>query len=105
MSSEYRKRGSQSAAALTAVGSPHTNRHLEHPVIDETEKDISIEELQDFMSADLFEVQADPTFKNRLREMLWELIESNAFGYGPEPEKANSSPSPTDSRRGRNGKR
>ena len=68
MSSEYRKRGSQSAAALTAVGSPHTNRHLEHPVIDETEKDISIEELQDFMSADLFEVQADPTFKNRLRE-------------------------------------
>ena len=92
MRSGHRKRGSQSAVALTAVGSPHTNRNLEHPVIDETEKDISIEELQDFMSADLFEVQADPTFKNRLRETLWKLIESDAFGYGSKPGPRDRSP-------------
>jgi hypothetical protein len=82
MSGHNRRRGSLSAAApITASRSPHASGNSEHPLIDEN--DIPMEELQEFMAADFFEVPADPAFKNRLREKLWELVESNAFGYGP----------------------
>ncbi|MCA9510021.1 MAG: hypothetical protein R3E88_20335 [Myxococcota bacterium] len=47
--------------------------------------DVPLDELREFLSADLFEVPADPGFKNRLREKLWELVESRAFGFGPPP--------------------
>ncbi len=36
----------------------------------------SAEELREFLSADLVEVQADPRFKERLRLRLWDLLKS-----------------------------
>ena len=37
--------------------------------------DIDPDELRDFLAADLLDVDADPGFKERLREKLWALIE------------------------------
>ena len=34
----------------------------------------TIEELQEFLEADRVEVHADPRFKERLREKLWEML-------------------------------
>ena len=44
--------------------------------------DPSDDELREFLSADLFDVPADPVFKEGLREKLWEAIRSGSFGYG-----------------------
>jgi len=51
-------------------------------LVDETELDFPVEELREFLSADLFDVPADPTFKEGLREKLWELIQSGSIGGG-----------------------
>jgi len=57
-------------------------REVEFELFDENALDVPVEELREFLSADLFEIPADPNFKERLREKLWELIQSGSFGYG-----------------------
>ena len=61
---------------------PALLRDREAVLLDEDDLDFPVEELQEFLSADLFEVPADPTFKEGLREKLWELVQSGSFGYG-----------------------
>ena len=34
----------------------------------------TMEELRDFLEGDVFEVPADPKFKERLRQHLWEML-------------------------------
>ena len=34
----------------------------------------TLEELEEFLEADHVEVRADPAFKERLREKLWEIV-------------------------------
>ena len=46
--------------------------------------DVSIDELREFLEADLFESSADPAFKERLRERLWALVQDR---YGPGNER------------------
>lgn len=87
MSSPISRRGSTPPVTPNASRSPHAGGIPEPELIDENENDISMEELQEFMSADFFEVPADPTFKDRLREKLWELVRSNAFGSGRQHKK------------------
>jgi hypothetical protein len=41
--------------------------------------DFSPEELQEFLAADLVEVQADPHFKERLRAKLWEVLKARGI--------------------------
>jgi len=48
----------------------------------DADPDISPEELREFLSADFLETDADPIFKEALREKLWTLVRSGAFGYG-----------------------
>jgi len=36
--------------------------------------DFDSSELRDFLAADLLDVQADPVFKERLRQKLWRLV-------------------------------
>jgi hypothetical protein len=48
--------------------------------MDETE--FSPDELREFLSADLLEVQADPHFKERLRMRLWALLKSRQTPEG-----------------------
>ena len=43
-------------------------------VMDEAVMDFTIEELREFLEADLLDVQADPAFKDRLRRKLWDMV-------------------------------
>jgi len=38
--------------------------------------DVTIEELREFLEADLVDVPVDPQFKERLRERLWDLVKN-----------------------------
>ena len=40
--------------------------------------DFSIDELREFLEADLADVPVDPEFKERLREKLWALVQERA---------------------------
>lgn len=42
--------------------------------------DFSIDELREFLEADLVDVTVDPEFKERLRKQLWELVQDHARG-------------------------
>lgn len=47
----------------------------ERSVIEEISADFSSEELQEFLEGDRAPVQADPAFKAKLREELWDYLE------------------------------
>ena len=40
--------------------------------------DFTIEELREFLQADLLDVPVDPRFKERLRHRLWDLLQEQA---------------------------
>lgn len=40
--------------------------------------ELSIEELREFLQADLLDVPIDPKFKERLKRKLWELVQEQA---------------------------
>ena len=42
--------------------------------------DFSIDELREFLEADLVDVKVDPEFKERLRKQLWDLVQEQARG-------------------------
>jgi len=42
--------------------------------VDESDWTVDPAELREFLAGDLFEVQADPVFKERLRQKLWRLV-------------------------------
>jgi len=42
--------------------------------------DFSIDELREFLEADLVDVKVDPEFKGRLRKQLWDLVQDHARG-------------------------
>jgi len=42
--------------------------------------DFSIDELREFLEADLVDVKVDPEFKERLRKQLWDLVQDQARG-------------------------
>jgi len=45
--------------------------------------EFSLDELREFLEADLVEVPVDPDFKERLRRQLWAMVESRARGDDP----------------------
>lgn len=51
-------------------------------VIDTASSDFSIDELREFLEADLVESQADPEFKERLRRRLWLMVQERARKRG-----------------------
>lgn len=40
--------------------------------------EFSVDELREFLEADLIDVPIDPEFKQRLREQLWNLVQRRA---------------------------
>ncbi|MEE9607992.1 MAG: hypothetical protein V3U03_09655 [Myxococcota bacterium] len=42
--------------------------------MDESWMDYTLDELREFLEADVLEVRADPEFKERLRRKLWDLV-------------------------------
>lgn len=47
---------------------------VEDDVMDGSVMDFSMDELREFLEADLFGVEADPEFKEQLRQRLWALV-------------------------------
>jgi len=47
--------------------------------------DFSIDELREFLEADLVDVKVDPEFKERLRKQLWDLVQERARGPQRDP--------------------
>ena len=44
--------------------------------MEEVLTEASLDELREFLEADLANVQADPEFKEQLRRRLWDLVQS-----------------------------
>jgi hypothetical protein len=51
---------------------------MERSVIEEAASEFTAEELREFLEADLYPVQADPAFKEELREKLWSMVQRQA---------------------------
>ena len=49
-------------------------------MMDDILTDFSIDELREFLEADLVDVDVDPEFKERLRRQRWTLVQENARG-------------------------
>ena len=47
-------------------------------VMDESAIEFTMDELREFLEADLLDDQADPEFKERLRRNLWEMLARNS---------------------------
>jgi len=52
----------------------------EREVIDELASEFTTEELQEFLEADRHPIEADPLFKEQLREKLWKLLQRSIQG-------------------------
>jgi hypothetical protein len=46
----------------------------QEPRVAEDSMDFTMDELREFLEADVRGVQADPAFKERLRRKLWEIV-------------------------------
>jgi hypothetical protein len=46
----------------------------ERRLLDESALDFSPEELREFLDSDRVDVEADPEFKERLRQKLWKMV-------------------------------
>ncbi len=57
-----------------------TGEVQERAVIDEIASEFTTEELQEFLEADLYPIEADPEFKEELRGKLWDLVQRQAAG-------------------------
>ena len=49
-------------------------------ILDEAAIEVSLEEMREFLEADLVDVHADPEFKYTLRQRLWELVQARNRG-------------------------
>ena len=49
--------------------------------------EFSTEELMEFLEGDLYPTQADPAFKERLREDLWSVVDERYGKKGPDGDK------------------
>ncbi len=54
----------------------------ERQVIDEIASEFSTEELLEFLEADQRPSEADPAFRERLREELWQLLQRSQLREG-----------------------
>jgi hypothetical protein len=46
----------------------------EDAAMDDSLMDFTLDEIREFLEADLVDVRADPEFKERLRRRLWDLV-------------------------------
>ena len=61
-----------------------TRRKRESDVLEEIAPEFTTEELQDFLEADRNPVEANPAFKEALRERLWKMLEERRVAGGEE---------------------
>ena len=53
---------------------------------DELLADFTVEELREFLQADLLDVPVDPRFRERLKRKLWELVQERSRQRKPAEE-------------------
>jgi hypothetical protein len=70
---ERRKRAEPSAEG--AIERREESGLQEREVIEEIAAEFTTEELQEFLEADSYPIEADPLFKEQLREKLWRLVQ------------------------------
>jgi hypothetical protein len=56
------------------------------PLLEEEIAGVTLEELREFLEADHLDVPADPGFKERLRQKLWELVLARTGKPSPDDE-------------------
>lgn len=44
--------------------------------------DVTLDELREFLEADIMDVKIDPAFKERLRKKLWDLVQAQSGRSG-----------------------
>ena len=54
---------------------------------DDASRQVSIEELGEFLEGDLLDVPARPEFKERLRRKLWGIVRSRAVNRPRDPDR------------------
>ena len=74
------RRGARQSADAAQGAAEKAGR--ETLVIEEIAAEFSTEELLEFLEADQRPVDADPAFRERLREELWELVRRQAQSKG-----------------------
>jgi hypothetical protein len=57
-----------------------TSAERNQEMVDEAMAELTIEELQEFLQADLLDVPVDPVFKEQLKQRLWELVQAQVRG-------------------------
>ncbi len=67
----------EEGATDRGTGQRERSRLQEHEVIEEIASEFTTEELQEFLEADRYPIEADPLFKEQLREKLWRLLLRN----------------------------
>ena len=73
-----RKRSKSQRHADAAEAARLSREHVSQGMDEEALGDVTIEELREFLEADLVDVPVDPQFKERLRERLWDLVKNRA---------------------------
>jgi len=68
--------GSHGVKKVDRVSKPDFYR--EDEMMDDALVEVTADELREFLEADGLDVRADPTFKERLRRQLWEIVRSRA---------------------------
>ncbi|HEY5657066.1 MAG TPA: hypothetical protein VIY27_04690 [Myxococcota bacterium] len=58
-------------------------------MMDDALREVTVEELTEFLEADTLDVRADPLFKERLRRELWEIVRSRPGAQPPESDESN----------------
>ena len=74
--------GSRSVKRVSRVSRLYSDR--EDVMMDDAPVEVTADELREFLEADGLGVRADPTFKERLRRELWEIVRSRVRREPPE---------------------
>jgi hypothetical protein len=64
-----------------------TGAKREGAALDDSLMDFTMDELREFLEADLVSVRADPEFKERLRRRLWDLVRDRSGQRGTRGER------------------
>ena len=78
--------GSRSVKRVSRVSRLYSDR--EDVMMDDAPVEVTADELREFLEADGLDVRADPTFKERLRRQLWEIVQARV---GTEPSGSDDS--------------
>ena len=63
-------------------GVPSADAEQDQAMTEELMMDFTVEELREFLQADLLDVPVDPRFKERLKRRLWELLKEQSARRG-----------------------